>query len=361
MALVAEFYPALQHDTRSRTPRPLPLFLDMVRDVVAKDPVLARAALVGVRVYERAARLPRPDRPLRAAQGRVRLVSSGGKGPPVVLVPSLINPSHVLDLDEQRSLLGWLAAAGFDAMLLDWGTPRPDEQQLSIAGHVESYLLPLLQQLAEPVHLVGYCLGGTMTMAAARNASVRSLTLMATPWHFGRYPADARSALGQLWKRQEAQVQTMGLMPMEMLQTAFWGLDPDRTVSKFAALAGRSIDDPVVTGFAALEDWANDGAPLTAAAGEDLFARLMGEDMTGVGEWRVGGELIRPGDITVPMRHFVARNDRIAPAETAPDGVEAIPCPSGHVGMITGSRAREGCWEPLAEWLRSVDQVQSRS
>jgi polyhydroxyalkanoate synthase len=61
------------------------------------------------------------------------------------------------------------------------------------------------------------------------------------------------------------------------------------------------------------------------------------------------------------VRHFVARNDRIAPAETAPDEIEAIPCPSGHVGMITGSRAREGCWEPLADWLRSVDQAHSRS
>lgn len=359
--MVADFYSALQHDTRGRTPRPLPLFLDMVRDVAAKDPALARAALEGVRVYERAARPPRLDRPLRAAEGRVRLVSGGGKGPPVVLVPSLINPSHVLDLDEERSLLGWLGGAGFDAMLVDWGTPQPEEQQLSIAGHVERYLLPLLAQFGEPVHLVGYCLGGTMTLAAARLAAVRSLTLMATPWHFGRYPAEARTALGELWQRQVAQVGALGLMPMEMLQTAFWGLDPERTVSKFAALAGRSIDDPLVTGFAALEDWANDGAPLTAAAGEDLFARLMGEDMTGAGQWRVGGEMIRPGDIAAPMRHFVARNDRIAPAETAPDGVEAIPCPSGHVGMITGSRAREGCWEPLAGWLRSVDQAQSRS
>lgn len=296
-----------------------------------------------------------------ASEGRARLLESGACGPPVLLVPSLINPADVLDLDGERSLLQWLGDAGFRAMLLDWGTPSAQEGGLGIAGHVERYLLPLLRGLGEPVHLVGYCLGGTMTMAAARLAEVRSLTLLATPWHFSRYPEEARTGLADLWLQQQAQVQTLGLMPMEMLQTAFWGLDPERTVSKFAALAGRSIDDALVTGFAALEDWANDGAPLTAAAGEDLFCRLLGADVTGNGQWHVGGTMIRPEDIAAPMRHFVARNDRIAPAETAPDAVDAIPCPSGHVGMITGSRAREGCWQPLADWLRSVDQAHSRS
>ncbi|QJQ33100.1 alpha/beta hydrolase [Sphingomonas lacunae] len=333
----------------------------MVRHVALHDPTLARAALEGLRVYGKAMRPARPVRTVVARQGRAQLLGTTVSGAPLLLVPSLINPSHVLDLDAERSLLAWLGTNGHAAMLLDWGVPELSERDLTIAGHVEGYLVPLLEQLGEPVHLVGYCLGGTMAIAASRILPVRSLTLMATPWHFGRYPADARASLARLWKRQEAQVQTMGLMPMEMLQTAFWGLDPDRTVSKFAALAGRSIDDPVVTGFAALEDWANDGAPLTAAAGEDLFCRLMHDDQTGAGQWLVAGKAIRPEDIAVPVRHFVAHNDRIAPAETAPDGIDAVPCPSGHVGMITGSRAQLGCWEPLAEWLRSVDQAQSRS
>jgi polyhydroxyalkanoate synthase len=331
----------------------------MVREVAVRDPELARAALAGVRVYERALRPARPQRRAVAQHGRVRLLAGNAeaKGPPLLLVPSLINPSHVLDLGEGRSLLEWLDAAGFRVMLVDWGAPLPDEQDLSIAGHVEQYLLPLMQQIGEPVHLVGYCLGGTMAIAAAQLAPVKSLTLLATPWHFGRYPESARQGLGAIWHRQQAQVETLGLLPMEVLQTAFWGLDPERTVSKFAALAGCSIDDQKVTGFAALEDWANDGAPLTAAAAGDLFGPLMQDDDTGRGKWQVGGEAIRPEDIKAPMRHFVARNDRIAPAETAPDAVEAIPCPSGHVGMITGSRASEGCWEPLVEWLQSVDQA----
>jgi len=359
--LVADIYPALQHEVGHRLPRPLPLFLDLVRQMALREPMTAKAALDGLRIYEQALRPPRPQRMMMATEGRAQLLGCGDSGPPVLLVPSLINPAQVLDLDSERSMLQWLGGAGFRAMLLDWGTPSPQEGQLGIAGHVERYLLPLIDRIGEPVHLVGYCLGGTMTMAAARLAEVRSLTLLATPWHFSRYPAESRSSLAELWQRQKAQVQTLGLMPMEMLQTAFWGLDPERTVSKFAALAGRSIDDPLVTGFAALEDWANDGAPLTAAAGEDLFCRLLGDDVTGNGQWHVGGTIIRPEDIAAPVRHFVARNDRIAPSETAPDEIEAIPCPSGHVGMITGSRAREGCWEPLAEWLRSVDQAHSRS
>lgn len=280
---------------------------------------------------------------------------------PILLVPSLINPSAVLDLSPHQSLLEWLTGQGFDAMLLDWGVPTAADREQSIAQHVEQLLVPLLDKIAEPVHLVGYCLGGTMAMAAAMLRPVRSLTLIATPWHFDNYPDAARRQLADLWQRGGRAVDALGLLPMELLQTAFWGLDPDRTVQKYAALAKCRVDDPHVARFAALEDWANDGAPLTAAAGLDLFEHFVGANVTGNGQWLVGGRTMRPADLAVPARHFTAANDRIAPAATAPVGIETIPCPSGHVGMIAGSRAREGCWEPLVAWLRSVDQDQSRS
>ena len=355
--MVAGNYPALQHDAAIRTPRPLPLFLDMVRNMAVHNPDLAIDALAGMRVYGLADRPAKRERMIVAQQGRVtlRCAREGGLArlPTVVLVPSLINSSAVLDLGS-RSLLEWLAEQGFDALLLDWGVPTSADREEDLGDHV-ALLVNLVESLQRPVHLVGYCLGGTMAMAAAALHPFLSLTLLATPWHFDQYPGTARLQLGNLWRDQEVTIDAMGLMPIELLQTAFWGLDPERTVKKFAALAGRSADDPVVRNFAAVEDWANDGAPLTASAGRDLFRLLISEDRTGKDEWRVRGQQIRPSRLALPVRHFTAADDRIAPAATAPKGIDTVACPSGHVGMMTGSRARQGCWEPLATWLRSSD------
>src|SRR4029079_4573008 len=123
MALLPE-HSALQHE---RAPRPLPLFLELVREVSARDPKLAAEALAGLRAYEQAPRRERP--PPKPEVARVRgaaLRDHGGDGPPVVLVPSLINPPRILDLDEQVSLTAAIAEMGRNVLLLDWG--KADER-----------------------------------------------------------------------------------------------------------------------------------------------------------------------------------------------------------------------------------------
>lgn len=350
--MVAAKHPAPQHEPAGgpRYPRPLPLFLDMVQRAAGTDPALAARVLRGVAVYVAARRAPAPDRPVVATCGRARLLGAGDSGAPVVLVPSLINPASVLDLDAERSLLGFLGANGRRAMLLDWGAPGADEAGLTIAGHVETLLLPLLEQIGEPVHLIGYCLGGTMSLAAAQLGPVRSLALLATPWHFDSYPEEARAALAALWRDNRPAVEALGLMPVELLQSAFWAIDPERTLAKYAALADRDSADHSVTAFAALEDWANDGAPLTAAAAADLFERMIDRDEPGRGQWRVGGVAIDPRRIAAPAMQLTATGDRIAPAATAARAIRATACAAGHVGMIVGSRAKEQCWRPLLDW-----------
>ncbi|MEQ1509168.1 MAG: alpha/beta fold hydrolase [Sphingopyxis sp.] len=338
------------------TPRPFPLFLDLVRQTAEKDPQLARRALSGVRIYGDAVRLSRPMRTTVARLGRVSLLDGGGtSGPPVVLVPSLINPSSVLDLAPGNSLTEHLSESGFRPFLLDWGCPTPADRHEGIADHVTDYLVPLVAQLStqfnEPVHLVGYCLGGTMALAAAAQGRARALTLLATPWHFDRYGEDARIAMRDHWARHRSAVDAMGMMPIEVLQSLFWALAPERTVSKYAALADAAPDDAQAMAFATLEDWANSGAPITASAARELFDDLIGTNASGTGNWQVGGQAITPKSLSIPCMHFTAHEDRIAPAATAPDGIARTPCPSGHVGMVVGRGARAGCWEPLTRWL----------
>lgn len=106
-----------------------------------------RRTLEGLRRYQEAERPPLPE-PMPAIAERLgaTLRDYGGAGPPILFVPSLINPPNVLDLGE-RSLLRWLAGRGHRVLLLDWGWPGPERRDLSVAGHVEEILLPLLREI----------------------------------------------------------------------------------------------------------------------------------------------------------------------------------------------------------------------
>ena len=322
----------------------------MVRQASQRDARIARDALAGLDAYAAASRPPRrPDRPAVARVAGASLRDHGGDGPPVILVPSLINPPHVLDLDDETSLAAALGAAGQQVLLVDWGLAS-DRSNLGISEHVEGLLLPLLDAVGEPPTLVGYCLGGTMAMAAAQLAPVRALATLAAPWHFARYPDASRAALARLWEQSAGASEQLGALPMEVLQAGFWALDPERTVKKFAEFSRLDPVSDQARRFVVLEDWANEGEPLPLPAARELFETLYRDDASGSGQWTIGNQRIRerPG---VPALHLVAGEDRIVPPESAPDGDQVV-IASGHVGMIVG-RARGQLHKALGDFLAS--------
>lgn len=324
----------------------------MLRSETAGDPDRMARALAGLRAYQEAPR-EAPPRPMPALATRhgAALRDYGGDGPPLLFIPSLINPPNILDLSEDRSLLRWLAARGHRVLLLDWGWDVEARRGLSIAGHVEEIILPLIAELGRSPALVGYCLGGTMAVAAAALTNAPALATIAAPWRFSGFPDDARAMLTRLWDGAAPTVASLGVMPMEVLQTAFWSLDPARTVAKFEAFTDMAPGSEAARNFVTLEDWANDGPPLPEAAARELFETLFRDDAPGAGQWHVCGETIEPARLPCPLLNIVSTADRIVPHASAIAAGDRIDLAEGHVGMVVGSRAREALWEPLAAWL----------
>lgn len=314
-----------------------------------EDPELARDALAGLRAYQSAPRGPRPPAmPEIARVAGACLRDHGGEGPPAVLIPSLINPPRILDLDSDVSLARAVAGMGRRTLLLDWGSAEQRGEH-DVAGHVEHLLLPLLGSIGEPAALVGYCLGGTMAIAAANLVACERVVTLAAPWRFAQYPERSRTAMRDMWSHSEAASRELGALPMEVLQASFWSLDPQRTVAKFAELGRLAPDSAEAQRFVTLEDWANEGEPLPYPAARELIEALFEEDRPGAGRWQVAGQPITDR-LPVPLLNLTAERDHIAPAATAPAG-EAIGIPSGHVGMIVGS-ARAKLHAALATFLK---------
>lgn len=275
--------------------------------------------------------------------------------PRIIFVPSPINAPNVLDMDADCSLMSWLASSGLNAGLIDWGTISPEHRDHSLDSFALTRLLPLLHQLGGPVHLVGYCLGGLIAMAAACHISVQSLTLIATPWHFSGYDEDRRADLARMWDSHKPSCAQMGMVPMEVMQHGFWTLSPDKLIEKYLGFGQMEPDSPKARRFIAIEDWANGGEPLPYALGEQLFEQLYQADITGTGQWLVGGRRICAANVQGPAMEFSSASDAIVPLSCSPDMPGRQVLASGHVGMMVGSSAPQTLWPMLKQWILAND------
>lgn len=274
----------------------------------------------------------------------------------MIVVPSLINPPTVLDLAPGNSFLDGMAARGLRPLLVDWG----ETEALGLEAIVEERLTPLVAAVGEPVGMIGYCLGGTLALAAAAMLDYRvtRLALLATPWNFDGY-GEARSGLAAWWEGARPLSEQLGAMPIELLQPAFWSLDPDGLAAKYARLADVP-EGPELAAFAALEDWSNTGQPLSLATARGLADDLFRDNLTGRVGWRVGGRPIDPAALGIPILDIIAGRDRIVPPGAALTGNgpgTALRLDAGHVGMVVGGRAPALLWDPLAAWLLGTHQA----
>lgn len=246
-----------------------------------------------------------------------------------------------------------MGAAGHDSYLVDWGTPSAQDATLGLDGHVTKRLLPLIAALPRPPILVGYCLGGSLALGAAALHPFPAVATIAGPWHFDAFaPADI-DLIASLWRGAKPMCERIGYVPMEVLQSGFWAMDPVRTIRKYAAFADVAPGSDAERAFLSVEDWANGGAPLTFAAGRDLFEHFYANNISGSGRWQIDGQTVDPAALSCPTLSIVSTSDRIVPAAAGPRLREERHFALGHVGMVVGGRAPAMLWEPLSLWLSS--------
>jgi len=317
-----------------------------------------------------------PDAPSVWHDGTTRLrdygKAIGGKGgvaddaPPVIVVPSLVNRAYVLDLTEERSFMRFLGSQGFRPYLVDWGRPGPRERQFGLTDYIVTRLGTVLDRVTERTGrkpaLVGYCMGGNLALglAALRPRDVSGLALLATPWDFHAERADLAHATAHAMTPWMPIIERMGEMPVDVLQTLFFALDPFLSARKFRAFANAANDSAKAREFVALEDWLNDGVPLAARVARECLLGWYGENEPARGEWRLGGRAVRPDKLDIPTLVVIPAQDRIVPPASAEALARLLPNvtrlspPVGHIGMMVGGKAAEAVWQPLVRWLDSA-------
>jgi poly(3-hydroxyalkanoate) synthetase len=348
---------------------PADLSAAVLRELARQD----RALIAGIAAYRRHPwQRSLADPPQLWAEGGTRLLDYGATAAlaadasVLLVVPSLVNRAHVLDLMDGASMLRFLAARGLRPLLLDWGWPGEVERRFTltdyIAGRLERALGFVAGEAGGPVLLAGYCMGGLLALAAAarRPDLVRGLALLATPWDFHAGDPDRARALAAALPLYEPALAFAEALPVDILQTMFAALDPFGIAAKYRGFARLDPASPRARLFVALEDWLNDGVPLAAPVARECLAGWYGRNEPARGAWRVAGLPVEPASVRCPSFVAVPGRDRIVPPESALPLAASLPGAvlhrpnAGHIGMAAGSGAEAALWRPLADWASAL-------
>ncbi|MGC1890999.1 MAG: alpha/beta fold hydrolase [Stellaceae bacterium] len=328
----------------------------------------AQSYLAGLEAYRRHPYRRSDDaRPVVWREGTTRLLDYGGDsaGPVILVVPSLINRFYVLDLLPERSFLRYLAGRGLRPLVVDWGAPGREERKFDltdyIAGRLESACDAALQLAGAPIGVAGYCMGGLFALALAlrRPDQTACLAVFATPWDFHAERAQPARFFGLIADCLPLLCNDQGALPVEVIQSLFFMLDPFSAARKFTRFATLDPDGDKARAFVALEDWVNDGVPLAAAVARDCARSWYGENEPARGVWQIGGERVDPKRLRLPTLVVLPNRDRIVPPSSAEPlgaalgGATILRPPFGHVGMMSAACAPTALWTTIADWLQA--------
>ena len=328
----------------------------------------AKSYLDGLEAYRRHPYRRGDDvRPVVWCEGTTRLLDYGddSAGPVILVVPSLINRFYVLDLLPERSFLRYLAGRGLRPLVVDWGAPGSEERKFDLTGYVagrlESAFDAALGQAGPSIGVAGYCMGGLFALALAlrRPDQTACLALLATPWDFDAERAQQGRFFGSMAEYLPLLYDEQGGLPVEVVQSFFFMLDPFSAERKFTRFAALDPNGDKARAFVALEDWVNDGVPLAARVARDCARSWYGENEPARSQWQIGGQTVDPKHLRSPALVVVPSRDRIVPPSSAEPLAAALGRatvlrpPLGHVGMMSAARAPDMLWTAIADWLRA--------
>ena len=287
---------------------------------------------------------------------------------PVVFIYALVNRPYILDLKKGRSVIANFVEAGFDTYLVDWGLPKSSDRRLTLDDYINGYMPNVLDYVAQrtgadKIHVVGYCMGGTMSamFTALHPKRVKTLTLMATPIDFA-----TKEGLLNQWARPEyfdvdKFVDAFGNCPPEHLQAAFMMLHPVGSfLEKPANFYDHMHEEKFLEDYLTTEAWINDNIPVPGEVFREFVKHLFQQNLLTQNRMPVGRHIVNMKNITCPVLNIMAaQDDLVLNSQGAPftelvgskDRKTILLEGSGHIGLAIGGRAQKDVWPPACAWL----------
>jgi polyhydroxyalkanoate synthase len=240
---------------------------------------------------------------------------------PILIVPAWIMKYYILDLSPRNSMIKYLVDQGHTVFAMSWKNPDEGDRDIGMDDYLRLGLFAALDAVSaivpqRKVHLVGYCIGGTLlsigAAALARDGDQRpaSMTMFAAQADFSE-PGELAffinpSQLAML----EATMHRKGVLESKQMGGAF-------ALLRAKDLIWQPIVDTYLTGQRApmidLMAGNADGTRMPWRMHSEYLYRLYLDNELATNRFPVGGRLVRLSDIRLPMLVVGTEADHVAP------------------------------------------------
>lgn len=305
---------------------------------------------------------------------------------PLVLVPPLGVTTEAFDLMPQRSLVRYMAAAGFHTYLIDWGRPEKRHAHLGFKDYVQDMMGIALAEVrrhsgARDLSLMGWCMGGLLCLMHAgltQDSSIRNIVTVASPVDLRGGGLVARSAMvlntpARLIRKFSGwhldQLKPEWLHAPGWLTTLGFKLtDPVGSVTSYWDLLTRLWDREFVESHTTTSDYLNNMLLYPGGVIQEMLVKMAVDNSLASGRIGIGGTVARLDRIKANMLVFAGDSDHlIAPPiarrildVVASTDKEFVIAPGGHMGVILGQRAQQSVWAVTGDWLRQRSKPRGR-
>ncbi len=244
---------------------------------------------------------------------------------PVLIVSAWIMKYYVLDLSPHHSLIRYLVEHGHTVFALSWKNPDPStdasDRELSMDDYRLLGVMAALDAIqaicaGARVHLVGYCLGGTLTAIAAAqmardgDARLASLSLLAAQVDFEE-PGEISLFIDESQVSfLEDTMREHGVLDGKQMAGAFQMLRSNDLIWSYRLqnyLLGRR------QAMTELMAWNVDATRMPQRMHSDYLRQLFLDNQLAEGRYGVGAGPVSLGDIQVPIFAVGTLTDHIAP------------------------------------------------
>jgi len=240
---------------------------------------------------------------------------------PVLITPAWIMKYYILDLIPKHSLVRYLVKRGHTVFMISWKNPDKNDRNLSMDDYLKLGIKEALKVVSttiprHKIHLIGYCLGGTLSAIAAAEMArdgdkrLASLTLLAAqvdftePGELGLFIDDSQIAYLEnlMWDKGYLDTQQMlGAFQLLRSNDLIWS----RIIRDYLLGQRSPMTD--------LMAWNADATRMPYHMHSEYLRHLFLNNQLAEGNYQVDGRPIALSDINVPLFIVATERDHVSP------------------------------------------------